>query len=680
MQKKKQSKEGWQARLRRKTYEMAAWDWKEPPKPYIKSLFRPFGIRPTFSGFDPEKQTLYIATLAVEHGLHLYEVPSLVGSDTFGFVLSKQMLDTRDLQRIETDYWGDESAEKDGGDMAPVRAATEIRVRIATDASSRGDTRLTVTSTRTRRRSKDGWITGPRRKRFQSWRTFRAELSRLMKFLRAKKGRFIDITMDFDRHDPLAYIHFVYITSHARHIRAETPADNHASRRTLTRLGWNAPTSPGGDWRTIHWRTWPRTVKAAPVALTVETFRRVHRLGDPATLSVACDRMPTDRSGRAGADFEPGVIVTDAAGGRRYRIVQKLGEGGFAAAYEAAVIGERSDAMPGQVCLKIADKADTWHREAYFGQLLSGVPRAIAIYDSFTCIDSSLAGGKPLYCLVMELAEFGNLTHYFELHPKRWSDAHARREIVQLLRLMLLLHQAGAVHRDLTPHNVLVTSGEVLKLADFGIARHRLGTRDVPADAFNPGFAPTSMTLGGGQSWRPSDDVYQLGQLFAMLLVGGAASDLRAKDVAGLKCSAASKAIIQRAIGVRRKRWNSAEEMLRAFEPSKAEDSAQGHVESLRGKVVVFTGRLAVARTEAARLVKQAGGRVKARVGSDTDVVVLGSRSPVWKAEDKGQKLLDVDREGESGHHVVVITEQRFRLLIGSRQSRKRVTRRRVLV
>lgn len=188
------------------------------------------------------------------------------------------------------------------------------------------------------------------------------------------------------------------------------------------------------------------------------------------------------------------------------------------------------------------------------------------------------------------------------------------------------------------------------------------------------------MTLGGGQSWRPSDDVYQLGQLFAMLLVGGAASDLRAKDVASLECSAASKAIIQRAIGVRRKRWKSAEEMLRAFEPSKTEDCPQGNVDSLRGKVVVFTGRLAVARTEAARLVKQAGGRVKARVGSDTDVVVLGSRSPVWKAEDKGQKLLDVDREGEGGHHIIVITEQRFRQLVGSRQSRKRVTRSRVLV
>jgi hypothetical protein len=115
----KPAKEGWQASLLRKTYAMAVWDWKEGPKPYIRSLFKPFGIRPAFTGFDTEKQTLYIAALAVERRLHLYEVPSLVGSDTFGFVLSRQTLDTRDLQQIEADYWGEDSHEVDGGHSSP---------------------------------------------------------------------------------------------------------------------------------------------------------------------------------------------------------------------------------------------------------------------------------------------------------------------------------------------------------------------------------------------------------------------------------------------------------------------------------------------------------------------------------------------------------------------------------
>ena len=96
------------------------------------------------------------------------------------------------------------------------------------------------------------------------------------------------------------------------------------------------------------------------------------------------------------------------------------------------------------------------------------------------------------------------------------------------------------------------------------------------------------MELQEGGAWRPSDDVYQLGQLVAMLLCGHAVHVFRPRDVASLNCSARSKAIIQRAIGERRKRWNSAAEMLRAFEPPRAEDLARGSVDSLSGKTVVF--------------------------------------------------------------------------------------------
>ena len=145
---------------------------------------------------------------------------------------------------------------------------------------------------------------------------------------------------------------------------------------------------------------------------------------------------------------------------------------------------------------------------------------------------------------------------------EEWSD---------LLRLMLLLHEAGAVHRDLTPHNVFVVAGGVLKLADFGIAMHRLGTRDVPANAFNPAFVPSEVASQDVRSWRASDDVYQLGQLFAMLPTANASNMVPAKDVAELKCSPDAKAIIERAIGERRKRWSNAQEMLRAFERTDTE-------------------------------------------------------------------------------------------------------------
>ena len=59
------------------------------------------------------------------------------------------------------------------------------------------------------------------------------------------------------------------------------------------------------------------------------------------------------------------------------------------------------------------------------------------------------------------------------------------------------------MHRDLTPSNVLVAKGEHLKLGDFGIARHGLRGRSVPADV----FAPPMVAEGSTSSWRAADDV-----------------------------------------------------------------------------------------------------------------------------------------------------------------------------
>lgn len=57
-------------------------------------------------------------------------------------------------------------------------------------------------------------------------------------------------------------------------------------------------------------------------------------------------------------------------------------------------------------------------------------------------------------------------------------------------------------------------------------------------------------------------------------------------------------------------------------------------------------------RAAAKRLVRRTGGIVEDRVSHRTDVVVIGERSPHWKAEQKGQKLLDVEYERELGHSI----------------------------
>ena len=142
-----------------------------------------------------------------------------------------------------------------------------------------------------------------------------------------------------------------------------------------------------------------------------------------------------------------------------------------------------------------------------------------------------------------------------------------------------------------------------------------------------------------------ADDVYQIGCLYVALLCGSAEPAVTASRVKSLACSPEAKSVIQRSIGDRRKRFADSREMLARLERQESQAALGTRVRTLKGKRVVFTGGMAMPRAEAKRLVRRAGGTAEDRVSHRTDVVVVGEQSPHWKAEKKGQKLLDVEYE-----------------------------------
>lgn len=366
-----------------------------------------------------------------------------------------------------------------------------------------------------------------------------------------------------------------------------------------------------------------------------------------------------------------GSLVKSAISGRQYRVGEVLGSGGFGAVYQITQI-TGGKPLSGTCVLKVTLEVGAWHREAYFGELLRETPGIVRVHESFAWVPRG-DEPRPLYCLVSEFVAGGDLIHYLQEHPEPWTEWKARREVLRLLGPLRLLHAAGLVHRDITPRNVFVTSGRELRLGDFGIAAQRLGRQEARADVFAPWFAPTDIKKQKTVAWLPADDVYHLGKLFALLLHGGEKSRLTAKHVKTLACSPWAKAIIQRCIGKRQRRFANAAEMQKAIESA----TRSGHVKrsavrSLQGKRVVFTGRLKMLRKTADRLVTRAGGISQAKVTRTTDILVVGEQSPHWKAEKKGQKLLDLDHEGEQGHRIAIITEKRFQNLIRRAGSRLR--------
>src|SRR3990172_3702115 len=109
----------------------------------------------------------------------------------------------------------------------------------------------------------------------------------------------------------------------------------------------------------------------------------------------------------------------------QFQIDRLLGEGGFGQVYLAARLG-RSSTVPRILCVKASTRIDGWLREAYFGQLLDGHPRAIRIYDAFPLMRPD---GGLLYCLAIEYASFGDLSTFLRRESKGWTGDTPRREL-----------------------------------------------------------------------------------------------------------------------------------------------------------------------------------------------------------------------------------------------------------
>jgi serine/threonine protein kinase len=371
-------------------------------------------------------------------------------------------------------------------------------------------------------------------------------------------------------------------------------------------------------------------------------------------------RAPLDPSRRL---LEPDQVVMSPETRLQYRIERLLGAGGFGQAYLARRVGY-ARSVPPIVCIKASEHIDGWLREAYFGQLLDGHPRAIHVYDTFPLLRRS---GRVLYCLALEYAPLGDLRAFLRRTSKRWPEARVRREIAGILEVLGKLHRGQLLHRDLTPMNVFVCEGPCLKLGDFGIVRQQTDRRGITARTRSALTAPSEIIAGEAPKWQARDDVYQVGQLLGMLVKGDAQVRVTTKEIRRLPCSDHLKEIVYRCLGERRKRYESADELIEALRNPPA-TLKPGVLRSLKGVHLAFTGVLSKRRSVAARAARRAGATVHGAPSARTTVVVRGRPNPLQAAgRDGGRKLLEIKRLREKGHRITVLAEARFWRLVARR-------------
>ncbi len=209
---------------------------------------------------------------------------------------------------------------------------------------------------------------------------------------------------------------------------------------------------------------------------------------------------------------------------QRYRLLARIGAGGFAEVYKAAdeqfggrLVAVKAMGVDGMSVQEISEASEGFEREAF---MLANLvhPNLPAIYDYFR-------EGQRWY-LVMSFIEGMTLEEYLQARGGRLPVEKVLPIGIQLCTVLGFLHkrQPPIIFRDLKLTNVMRTPERQLYLIDFGVARlFKHGQARDTIALGSPGFAAPEQ-YGKAQT-TPQADIYSLGVTLHTLLSGSDPSE-----------------------------------------------------------------------------------------------------------------------------------------------------------
>ena len=200
--------------------------------------------------------------------------------------------------------------------------------------------------------------------------------------------------------------------------------------------------------------------------------------------------------------------------GNRYEIIEKIGSGGMATVYKA-----KCHVLNRYVAIKILRDEFTTDEEfikrfEVEAQSAASIthPNIVSVYD--VGVDGNL------YYIVMELIKGKTLKEIIVEEkgplPWKWSVNIA----IQIASALEIAHKNHIIHRDIKPHNIIITEDGVAKVTDFGIAKAvsnstitAFGTTIGSVHYFSPEHARGGFT-------DEKSDLYSLGVVMYEMLTG----------------------------------------------------------------------------------------------------------------------------------------------------------------
>ena len=199
--------------------------------------------------------------------------------------------------------------------------------------------------------------------------------------------------------------------------------------------------------------------------------------------------------------------------GGRYSLGREIGRGGMGAVWQGLdeVLGrpvaiKRVGVQPGGTSPDLM-RAE---REARLAARLNH-PHVVAIFD--------LVEEDGHQWLVMEYVDGRNLAEL--VHDEGALDPdRAAAILVQVAEALSAAHDAGVVHRDVKPSNILVTAEGQVKLSDFGIARAVADASLTQTGLVTGSPAYLAPEIASGQQASGASDVWSLGATLFHTLAG----------------------------------------------------------------------------------------------------------------------------------------------------------------
>ncbi|WP_195250795.1 Stk1 family PASTA domain-containing Ser/Thr kinase [Romboutsia sp. 1001713B170207_170306_H8] len=200
--------------------------------------------------------------------------------------------------------------------------------------------------------------------------------------------------------------------------------------------------------------------------------------------------------------------------GNRYQIIRKIGDGGMAFVYEA-----KDKLLNRTVAVKVLrpefvddeDFLKKFKREAEAVASLSH-PNIVNVYD--------VGEDGKVHYIVMEYIDGQNLKDIIK--NEGTLDEYTALDITKQIAMALsAAHRKGIVHRDIKPHNILISNeGRIVKVADFGIAKAVSNSTMTNVGNIIGSVHYFSPEQAKGQSVNATADLYALGIVLYEMIIG----------------------------------------------------------------------------------------------------------------------------------------------------------------